>query len=261
MRRIAVLAGLGLAGLAVVWAVEPNLIVGLRSPRALAWAAAVGAGCLAVGLVARRIGAAPWVAVAAGALPGLVAGGLVVVRPILMPRSLNEALPSVAATTPPATTPPAATPSARRTGTPPPSRVTATATRPGAATSSPAATTPPPAPTTPPPAAGPVRVATGPLRGLAGHSAEGRVSTYRLADGSHVVRFEDVDIGGTPDPEVYVLPGRDRTGKRGGTHLGALKAEKGSFHYVLPPAFAGTEFTVLVWCEQFAVDIAHATQA
>lgn len=203
-RRYALLAALAVAGLVATWLVEPNLIVGLRSPRALAWTAGGAAVCLALGLAARRLGASPRVALAVGVVPGLVAAGLLVVRPILAPRSLDEALPSAAQES---------------------------------------------------------RVATGVLRGLAGHSARGVVSTYRLPDASHVVRFEGVDVGGTPDPHVYVLTGPDRTGKRGGVHLGALKAEKGSFNYVLPASFAPAGFTVVVWCERFAVDIAHATQA
>lgn len=205
----------------VVWLVEPNLLVGLRSPRALAWTAAVAAGSTAVALLVRRIGAAWPVAAAVGALPGLVLATVVVVKPIVSPRRLDEALPTAPA------------PTAAASGTP-------------AATASPAGE--------------PARVATGTLRGLAGHEAKGTVTTYRLANGTHVVRFENVDIGGTPDPEVYVLPGRDRTGKRGGTHLGALKAEKGSFSYPLPASFATSGYTVVVWCERFAVDIAHATQ-
>lgn len=229
MRR-ALLVAVPLAVIAgvVTLLVEPNLIIGLRSPRALAWLVGVAVVCGVVGLLARRLGASPTVAIAAAVVPGLLVTGLVVLRPILDPREISEALPTAA----PASPAPAAGSSS---GTP----VVAT----------PAA------------AASPARVATGALRGLAGHSASGHVSTYRLADGSHVVRFEGVDIGGTPDPEVYVLSGRDRTGKRGGTHLGALKGEKGSFNYFLPAALAGTDFTVVVWCEQFAVDIAHATQA
>ena len=254
-RRYAVLAAAALAGLLATWLLAPNLLVGLRSPRALAWTAAVGAGCLAVGLVARLLRAPGWLALTAAVLPGAVAVGLVVVRPIVAPRSLTEALPSALPSGSPSASPSA---SPRPTAAVPTEPAASPSTRPSASARPTAALPTRPAPSTPPP--GPERLATGTLRGLAGHSAEGRVSTYRLADGSYVVRFEDVDIGGTPDPEVYVLPGRDRTGKRGGTHLGALKAERGSFHYALPAAFRDGDFTVLVWCERFAVDIAHATQ-
>jgi hypothetical protein len=99
-------------------------------------------------------------------------------------------------------------------------------------------------------------VRTRPLLGLGGHAARGRVVLHRRADGGHVVRFEDVDIEGTPTPRVYVVPGAGRK-RPGGAALGALKAERGTFQYgVAAPVGA---VTVLVWCERFAVPIAGAT--
>jgi hypothetical protein len=94
------------------------------------------------------------------------------------------------------------------------------------------------------------------LRGLGGHSAKGSVVLHRLVDGTHVVQFESVEIEGTPTPRVYVVPGAGRD-RPGGTKLGNLKAERGTFHYTVSPP-DGT-FTVLVWCERFAVPIAGAT--
>lgn len=243
MKRMSVLAALAVAVLVVTLLVQPNLVVGLRSPRALAWAAGCALACGAVGLIASRLGAKPVVALALAAVPAAAATALFVIEPIVNPRSLTEALPTVS-TSPAAISPTTAVPSP-------------TASDPMTTPRAPIAR-PIPARTT---AAGPARVSTGALTPLAGHSAKGQVSTYRLTDGSHVIRFENVDIGGTPDPEVYLLSGRNRTGKSGGLHLGELKAEKGSFNYALPARFVGTDFTVLVWCERFAVDIAHATQA
>ncbi|HVE98880.1 MAG TPA: DM13 domain-containing protein [Mycobacteriales bacterium] len=210
--------------LAVTWAVEPNLIIGLRSPRALAWVSALGVLCAATGLVVYRVRRTLPLAVVAALVPGLAATGFFVVRPIVSPREVDEALPS-AAPDPAATEPATSAPSGGHS-----------------------------------PAGATTRVATGELRGLAGHDARGRVSTYRLGNGSHVVRFENVNIGGTPSPYVYVVPGADQR-RKAGVRLGALKAEKGSFNYVLPPELATRGFTVLVWCEQFAVEIANATQA
>lgn len=254
MRRVQVLlvAVLGAGAFVATLILQPNLIVGLRSPRAVAWMAGMALVCGAIGFIAYRLGAKPVIALTLAALPAIAAFGLVVVKPIVNPRELTEALPEPVATSAPIATPAPTTPAAtvRPAVTSAPSRPTAsttpTAAPKPAATSAPATTT---------------RVSTGNLSGLDGHDAEGRVSTYRLADGSHVIRFENVNIGGTPDPKVYLLTGQDRTGKKGGLHIGALKAEKGSFNYTLPPAFVGKDFTVLVWCEQFAVNIAHATQA
>lgn len=241
MRRVVVLVALAAAAFVVTLLVEPNLVVGLRSPRALAWVAAGGLVCAVVGLGAARLGAKPVVALVLAAIPAVVATGLVVVKPIVNPRELTEALPTVVG--------PTSVPLLTSASAPPTNAASARPIRSASATPA------------PPAATGPTRVATGRLTALAGHSASGHVSTYRLADGSHIIRFESVSIGGTPDPEVYLLNGRDRSGKRGGLHLGELKAEKGSFNYVLPARFVGTDFTVLVWCERFAVNIAHSTQA
>jgi hypothetical protein len=106
----------------------------------------------------------------------------------------------------------------------------------------------------------PVRVAAPPLQGLAGHSASGNVSLIRNPDGSHVVRFESFDIEGTPDPELYLVEGADQTNP-GGADLGAQRGNVGDVSdYAVPAGVApGADWTVLVWCGQFAVEIANAT--
>jgi hypothetical protein len=108
----------------------------------------------------------------------------------------------------------------------------------------------------------PVRVAAAPLQGLAGHSASGSVSLIRNADGSHVVRFESFDIEGTPDPELYLLEGADQRNP-GGADLGAQRGNVGDVSdYAVPAGVEpGANWTVLVWCGQFAVEIANATLA
>lgn len=84
---------------------------------------------------------------------------------------------------------------------------------------------------------------------------------YRLADGSILLRFEEVDIGSGPDLNVYVVPGADQRGLAGSTFVADLTAERGNQNYT-PPAGAdltsGT-WTVLVWCETFTVEVANAT--
>lgn len=108
----------------------------------------------------------------------------------------------------------------------------------------------------------PVRVAAAPLQGLAGHSASGNVSLIRNADDSHVVRFESFDIEGTPDPELYLVEGADQTNP-GGADLGAQRGNVGDVSdYAVPAGVEpGADWTVLVWCGQFAVEIANATLA
>lgn len=112
-------------------------------------------------------------------------------------------------------------------------------------------------PTAPP---APVRVSSGTIEGI-DHDAGGAASLIRSPDGSYVVRFEMFDIEGSPDPIVYLIEGEDQEDP-GGVNLGALRGNVGdASDYAVP---AGTEpgagWTVLVWCGQFAVPIANATQ-
>lgn len=107
-----------------------------------------------------------------------------------------------------------------------------------------------------------VRVAAGELQGLTGHRAAGTVSLVEDVDGSYVVRFENFDIEGTPDPIVYLIEGADQRSP-GGTNLGAQRGNVGDVSdYAVPAGVEpGEEWTVLVWCGQFAVEIANATLA
>lgn len=109
------------------------------------------------------------------------------------------------------------------------------------------------------PPAAPVTLTTGGLRGV-DHRASGTVSVLDVG-GRRLVRFAGVDIEGTPDPHVYLVPGHG-TSIRGGTRLGTLKADKGSYSYDVPAGFdIGGDFTVMVWCRRFDVAIAAAPQA
>jgi hypothetical protein len=117
-----------------------------------------------------------------------------------------------------------------------------------------------PAPTVQAPAAA-VRISRGRLQGL-GHDAAGGASIIRNPDGSLVVRFEDFDIEGAPDPRVYLVPGNDQR-RPGGVSLGRLQGNRGRvLDYAVPTGTqAGPGWTVLVWCRAFSVPIANATQS
>lgn len=116
-----------------------------------------------------------------------------------------------------------------------------------------------PAPSLAPEALGPVRISTGAIRGI-GHDANGTVSIIRSPDASLVVRFEDFDIEGTPDPRVYLVQGNDVRAP-GGAELGRLAGNVGQvLDYAVPTEGAGLGWTVLVWCRSFSVPIANATQ-
>ena len=131
-----------------------------------------------------------------------------------------------------------------------PTAAAPTAVAPGSETAPPASEVP----------AGPRRVSTGRLQGI-GHDASGSISLIRNADGSLVVRFEDFDIEGAPDPRVHLLEGENRRSP-GGVSLGRLQGNKGQvLDYAVPAGSnAGPGWTVLVWCRAFSVPIANATQ-
>lgn len=117
---------------------------------------------------------------------------------------------------------------------------------------------PVPAPTAEP---APTRLSAGPIGGI-DHHARGRASIIRDIDSSLVVRFEDFDIEGVPDPRLYLVPGRDAR-RPGGASLGKLPGNRGAILDIAVPAGvdAGPGWTVLVWCGAFSVPVANATQA
>ena len=109
--------------------------------------------------------------------------------------------------------------------------------------------------------AAPVLLAAGQFVGLAGHSGTGDAGIFQNPDGSHVLRFENLDIENGPDLDVYLVPGADQTSLVAGSiHFGDLKGNVGNQTYDLPP---GTElvpgpYTALVWCEAFSVEFVGA---
>lgn len=227
--RVLSLAALGAGVAAGLYALEPTLLTETwRSPRALAVVAVTTLAAMLLGRLGRRRGGALLGAV--GALLPLLLTGWLVVRPAVRDVRIDEALPvSTVATAPTA-----------------PTLSDPLPTAPGAAAPAPAAATP-------------VRVAGGKLAGI-GHRASGTVGLYRLADGSHVVQFEDVAIEGSPDPVLYLVPGRNQDSRDGGTRVADLKATHGTFHHVVPASFDLTkDFTVFVWCDRFTTPIARAT--
>jgi len=106
-----------------------------------------------------------------------------------------------------------------------------------------------------------VRISSGAIVGIE-HDAVGTISLIRTPDNRLIVRFEDFDIEGTPDPQLYLAPGEDVRDTTG-VHLGRLPGNRGQvLDLEVPGAVdAGPGWTVLVWCGRFAVPIANATQA
>ncbi len=93
------------------------------------------------------------------------------------------------------------------------------------------------------------------------HTGSGRVAILETASGSFVLRFEDFSVLNGPDLHVYLSP--DPSGyASGAVEIGTLKATDGSFNYDLPPGLDPGAFrSVVIWCEPFEVQFAHAELA
>ncbi len=269
------------AALAVVAVLRLDLLTGLiASPRA--WL--VTAGVFLASWTTRRLLRrwSPHVALWSG--PAVTLGLLAVLLvPSFHERTLVEAFPSeiaasadpLAPTASPAdpasaapaasASPTAAVPASPAPPPPPPPPAPAAVPASPAAVASPAPTAPPatskPSATSPRPVAttpvlAPRLLTSGAFHGI-GHQASGQAEVYSLSD-RIVIRFASVSFPGAPAQSVHLVPRGARTPDRG-TRLGRLKAEHGSFSYTAPVGFdLAKGWTVLVWCDDYAVPIAAA---
>ncbi|GAA3161092.1 DM13 domain-containing protein [Planomonospora alba] len=136
------------------------------------------------------------------------------------------------------------------------------------------ASSPAPAATGTGPAAGPAQEpATGPKTLATGtfvsheHDTRGTAKVLELADGSRVLRIEDLDTSDGPDLRVWLSDQPVKEGREGwfnlddGEHLelGGLKGNKGNANYAIP---AGADLdalrTVTIWCKRFSVSFGAA---
>ncbi|MDT9698301.1 DM13 domain-containing protein [Streptomyces sp. P17] len=139
-------------------------------------------------------------------------------------------------------------------------------------TSAPSATADPSAPSAtadPSAPAGPRILARGELISQE-HDTSGTVKLVRLADGSHVVRLENLDTSNGPDLRVWLTDApvkKDTAGWRvfdDGRYvsLGKLKGNKGSQNYVVPADLDLTQYSsVSIWCDRFDVSFGAAELA
>lgn len=116
-----------------------------------------------------------------------------------------------------------------------------------------------------PEATGPVAVATGAFMDADSfHKGSGEVTVYRLEDGSHVLRLEDIEVTNGPDLHVIVAPAhgisnRDALQAAGYIDLGSLKGNIGSQNYDFPADYQiPEEVTVVIYCVPFHVVFATA---
>ncbi|HSG85967.1 MAG TPA: DM13 domain-containing protein [Candidatus Limnocylindrales bacterium] len=114
-------------------------------------------------------------------------------------------------------------------------------------------------PPTDPPATGPRLVATGAFQDADDfHRGSGTASIVEVEPGRFVLRLEDFSV--TNGPDLHVVLSADDSGyAQGSLDLGRLKATDGSFNYELPDGIdPGAWASVVIWCDPFAVQFAHA---
>jgi Electron transfer DM13 len=145
-------------------------------------------------------------------------------------------------------------------------------TAPAAVTPSQESSEPPSEPTSEPPTSatdGPRTLASGDLISHE-HATSGAVKLIRLADGSHVVRLENLDTSNGPDLRVWLTDAPVKEGTAGWhvfddgkyVSLGKLKGNKGSQNYALPDDVDPAGYTsVSIWCDRFDVSFGAAELA
>lgn len=243
-------------GVVVLWITAPGAIRGaFSSPASFLRVAAVVVALVVFSRLVGRFVANRPLAMVLRVVP-VMAVGLWALVPYFSPSEVDEAFPVVAAdaTTivPPETTSTTAVDSPG--GDEPSSAAPTTTTSPTTTTTT---TTTAAAP------AEPVLLRSGDFRGLTGHRGRGNAAVYDLADGSRLLRFEELDAGPGPDLDVYLVPRADATDLRDAIRIADLTAERGNQNYALPTDIDLTsgEWTVLIWCQAFSVEVANATIA
>ncbi|MDA0786104.1 MAG: DM13 domain-containing protein [Proteobacteria bacterium] len=91
------------------------------------------------------------------------------------------------------------------------------------------------------------------------HKGSGDAGLYRLADGNHVLRLENLNVTNGPDLHVFLVrhPGPTSSAdvtKDNYVDLGALKGNIGNQNYAIAPGTDVAGFSsVVVWCKAFGV--------
>ncbi|MGW1541887.1 DM13 domain-containing protein [Streptomyces sp. NPDC002309] len=121
----------------------------------------------------------------------------------------------------------------------------------------------------PSPADGPRTLATGELISHE-HETSGTAKLVRLADGSHVLRLENLATSSGPDLRVWLTDAPVQRGPAGWrvfddgeyVSLGALKGNKGNQNYALPRDVDPAGYSsVSIWCDRFDVSFGAAELA
>jgi hypothetical protein len=96
------------------------------------------------------------------------------------------------------------------------------------------------------------------------HPTSGIATIYKMADGTHVLRFTNFDTSNGPDVHVYMIASDDAkdaaTVERAGfVDLGVIKGNVGDQNYTLPSDLDLAKYrAVSVWCKRFSVNFGAA---
>jgi hypothetical protein len=108
-----------------------------------------------------------------------------------------------------------------------------------------------------PQAAEPTTLASGPFQSLE-HETTGKAVLIELPDGSHILRFEDLETSNGPDLRVYLseIPASNDWHAYGErfVDLGALKGNLGDQNYRVPRSVDLSKYrSAVIWCRRFTV--------
>lgn len=111
-----------------------------------------------------------------------------------------------------------------------------------------------------PPADAPMVVKRGMFRDADGfHQGDGSATVYRLADGSHTLRFEDFRVTNGPDLRVLLVAHPDPQGRSDvqnspSVELDRLKGNVGNQNYPIPADVSLADYeSVVIYCRPFQV--------
>ena len=96
------------------------------------------------------------------------------------------------------------------------------------------------------------------------HPTSGTATIYRMADGSHVLRFTNFKTSNGPDVHVYMVAADDAKDnatveQAGFVDLGSIKGNVGDQNYDLGPDVDLAKYrAVSVWCKRFSVNFGAA---
>jgi len=96
------------------------------------------------------------------------------------------------------------------------------------------------------------------------HETKGLAAVYKLANGTHVLRFTNFETSNGPDVNIYLVAANDAsdndTVKNAGfISLGSIKGTKGDQNYELPSNLDLAKYNaVTVWCKRFSVNFGTA---